>query len=197
MHDQYSSFLFWWQLSFDPFLYNQLHQRHFQHHHDWIRANIIINTIYIRIIKIMIIITMMTIENRRFWRTSPQPLHEDQDQDWGPGKRWKWWSNVQIQNDPFRHHDELFRWWQNYSSCGAVQKKQEEEEERVRKEIKEYEQVKREILANKMKIRGRKVKMRVTGWQNLADFRQGRRWPWKLSSSAYLHFSRHMRRFCA
>ena len=125
----------------------------------------------------MIIITLMTNKNRRFWRTSPQPLHEDQDQDWGPGKRWKWWSNVQIQNDPFRHHDELFRWWQNYSSCGAVQKKQEEEEERVRKEIKEYEQVKRKMLANKIKIRVRKEKMRVTG---------GQRWPWKFSSSAYL-----------
>ena len=107
----------------------------------------------------MIIITLMTNKNRRFWRTSPQPLHEDQDQDWGPGKRWKWWSNVQLQHLRVRHHDELFRWWQNDSSCGAVQKKQEEEEERVRKEIKEYEQVKREMLANKMKIRARQVQV--------------------------------------
>ena len=147
VHDQYSSFLFWWQLSFHPFLYNQHHQRHFQHHHDWIRANIIINTIYIRIIAIMIIITMMTTENRRFWRTSPQPLHENQDQNWGSGKRWEWLSNVQLQHHRVPHHDELFRWWQNDSSFGdfdyAAQKKQEEEDERVRKEIKEYEQVRK------------------------------------------------------
>ena len=126
----------------------QWQRRHFQHRHDQIRANIIINTIYIRIIAIMIIITMMTTENRRFWRTSPQPLHENQDQDWGPGKRWKWWANVQLQHHPVRHQGELLRWWQNDSSCGdfdcAAQKKQEEEDERVRKEIKEYEQVKKQ-----------------------------------------------------
>ena len=36
-----------------------------------------------------------------------------------------------------------------------------------------------------------------TGWQNLAAFRRGQKWPWKFSSSAYLQFSRQMRRFCA
>ena len=37
----------------------------------------------------------------------------------------------------------------------------------------------------------------LTGWQNLAAFRQRQKWPWKFSSSAYLQFSRQMRRFCA
>ena len=35
------------------------------------------------------------------------------------------------------------------------------------------------------------------GWQDLAGFRRGQKWPWNLSSSAYLQFSRQMRRFCA
>ena len=33
------------------------------------------------------------------------------------------------------------------------------------------------------------------GWQNLAAFRREQKWPWKFSSSAYLPFSRQMRRF--
>ena len=37
----------------------------------------------------------------------------------------------------------------------------------------------------------------VTGWQDLAGFRGVQKWPWNLSSSAYLQFSRQMRRFCA
>ena len=37
----------------------------------------------------------------------------------------------------------------------------------------------------------------TTGWQDLAGFRWGQKWPWNLSSSAYLQFSRQMRRFCA
>ena len=37
----------------------------------------------------------------------------------------------------------------------------------------------------------------VPGWQDLAGFRRGQKWPWNLSSSAYLQFSRQMRRFCA
>ena len=37
----------------------------------------------------------------------------------------------------------------------------------------------------------------LTGWQDLAGFRRGQKWPWNLSSSAYLQFSRQMRRFCA
>ena len=36
-----------------------------------------------------------------------------------------------------------------------------------------------------------------SGWQDLAGFRQGQKWPWNLSSSAYLQFSQQMRRFCA
>ena len=36
-----------------------------------------------------------------------------------------------------------------------------------------------------------------SGWQELAGFRRGQKWPWNLSSSAYLQFSRQMRRFCA
>ena len=36
-----------------------------------------------------------------------------------------------------------------------------------------------------------------TGWQNLAAFRRGQKWPWKFSSSAYLHFLRQIRPFCA
>ena len=35
------------------------------------------------------------------------------------------------------------------------------------------------------------------GWQNLAAFRREQKWQWKLSSNAYLQFSRQMRRFCA
>ena len=37
----------------------------------------------------------------------------------------------------------------------------------------------------------------TAGWQDLAGFRRGQKWPWNLSSSAYLQFSRQMRRFCA
>ena len=37
----------------------------------------------------------------------------------------------------------------------------------------------------------------VSGWQDLAGFRRGQKWPWNLSSSAYLQFSRQMRSFCA
>ena len=37
----------------------------------------------------------------------------------------------------------------------------------------------------------------IPGWQDLAGFRRGQKWPWNLSSSAYLQFSRQMRRFCA
>ena len=36
-----------------------------------------------------------------------------------------------------------------------------------------------------------------TGWKNLAAFRREQKWQWKFSSSAYLQFSRQMRRFCA
>ena len=35
------------------------------------------------------------------------------------------------------------------------------------------------------------------GWQNLAAFRREQKWQWKFLSSAYLQFSRQMRRFCA
>ena len=35
------------------------------------------------------------------------------------------------------------------------------------------------------------------GWQNLAAFRRGQKWPWKFPWSTYLQFSRQMRRFCA
>ena len=38
--------------------------------------------------------------------------------------------------------------------------------------------------------------MERSGWQDLAGFRRGQTWPWNLSSSAYLQFSRQMRRFC-
>ena len=34
------------------------------------------------------------------------------------------------------------------------------------------------------------------GWQNLAAFRQGQKWPRKFSPSAYLQFLRQMRFFC-
>ena len=37
----------------------------------------------------------------------------------------------------------------------------------------------------------------LPGWQNLAAFRREQKWQWKFSSSAYLQFSRQMRRFCA
>ena len=37
----------------------------------------------------------------------------------------------------------------------------------------------------------------LPGWQDLAGFRRGQKWPWNLSSSAYLQFLRQMRRFCA
>ena len=36
-----------------------------------------------------------------------------------------------------------------------------------------------------------------SGWQILAAFRRMQKWQGKLSSSAYLQFSRQMRRFCA
>ena len=36
-----------------------------------------------------------------------------------------------------------------------------------------------------------------TGWKNLAASRREQKWQWKFSSSAYLQFSRQMRRFCA
>ena len=35
------------------------------------------------------------------------------------------------------------------------------------------------------------------GWQDLAGFRRGQKWPWNLSSSAYWQFLRQMHRFCA
>ena len=41
------------------------------------------------------------------------------------------------------------------------------------------------------------VNSHTAGWQDLAGFRRGQKWPWNLSSSAYLQFSRQMRRFCA
>ena len=37
----------------------------------------------------------------------------------------------------------------------------------------------------------------LAGWQNLAAFRRKQKWQRKFSSSAYLQFSRQMRRFCA
>ena len=37
----------------------------------------------------------------------------------------------------------------------------------------------------------------LAGWQDLAGFRRGQKWPLNLSSSAYLQFSRQMHRFCA
>ena len=42
-----------------------------------------------------------------------------------------------------------------------------------------------------------RLSLRSPGWQNLAAFRRGQKWPWKFLSSALLQFLRQMRRFCA
>ena len=43
---------------------------------------------------------------------------------------------------------------------------------------------------------GNKEKWYVPGWQKLAAFRRGQKWPQKLLSGAHVLFSRQMRRFC-
>ena len=43
------------------------------------------------------------------------------------------------------------------------------------------------------KTKSETMKERRAGWQKLAAFRWRQKWPWKLSSSAYLLFSRQMR----